>query len=97
MLTLLDLRGDGCARVGASTDAVHARNHAAGRAFARAIHDAHADADGLLYGSRLTGEDVYAVFGRGIGKLTVSETGKLAVDHPELPDVLGRHGIGLVP
>ena len=27
-LALLDLRGDGCARIGAPTDAVHARNHA---------------------------------------------------------------------
>ena len=32
-LTLLDLREDGCARIGAPTDAVRARNHAAGRSF----------------------------------------------------------------
>ena len=81
VLTLLDLRGDGCARIGAPTDTVHARNHAAGRAFGRAIHEAHADVDGLLYGSRLTGEDAYAVFDRGIGKFAVSDTGML-VDHP---------------
>ena len=96
VLTLLDLRGNGCARVGAPTDTVHARNHAAGRAFGRAIHEAHGDVDGLLYGSRLTGEDVYAVFDGGMAKLAVSETGML-VDHPELPDILARHGIGIVP
>ena len=90
VLTLLDLRGDGCVRIGAPTDTGRARNHAADRAFGRAIHEAHADVDGLLYGSRLTGEDAYAVFDRGIGKLAVSETGMLA-DHPELPDVLARH------
>ena len=52
VLTLLDLRGAGCARVGAPTDAVHARNHAAGRAFAKAVHAEHADIEGLLYDSR---------------------------------------------
>lgn len=95
VLTLLDLRGDGCARIGAPTDVVHARNHAAGRAFAEAIHAEHTDIDGLLHASRLTGRNVYAVFDRGIAKLTSTEAGEL-VDHPELPDVLARHGIGLV-
>ena len=94
-LTLLDLRGDGCARIGVPTDAVRARNHAAGRALARAIHAEHADVEGLLHVSRLTGEDVYAVFDRGIGMLNCAETGTL-MDHPELPEVLERHGIGLV-
>ena len=94
-LVLLDLRGDGCTRIGAPTDAVHARNHAAGRAFGKAIHAGHPDIDGLLYGSRLTGADVYAVFDRGIGKLRTTETGVLA-DHPELPDVLAEHGVRLV-
>ena len=55
VLTLLDLRGDGCTRIGAPTDVIHARNHAAGRAFATAIHGSYADVDGLLHVSRLTG------------------------------------------
>ena len=93
-LTLLDLRRDGCARLGVPTDAVNARNHAAGRAFASAIHAEHADVEGLLCASRLTGEDVFAVFERGLGKLEVAETGTL-MDHPKLPEVLERHGIGL--
>ena len=94
-LTLLDRRGDGCTRIGAPSDAVHARNHAAGRAFAKAVHAEHADIEGLVYVSRLTGKDVYAVFDRGVGKLDATEAGML-MDHPELPDVLARHGIGLV-
>ncbi len=94
-LTLLDLRGDGCVRVGAPTDAVRARNHAAGRAFAKAIHAELSDIDGLLYVSRLTGEDVHAVFDRATVTLEASETGMLE-DHPELPEVLERHGIGLI-
>lgn len=95
VLTLLDLRGDGCTRIGAPTDVVHARNHAAGRAFGGTIHAEHGDIDGLVHVSRLTGEDVVAVFDRGLGKLASTGSGMLK-DHPELPDVLGRHGIGLV-
>jgi len=95
VLVLVDLRGDGCARIGAPTDAVHARNHSAGRALAGAIHMEHADVEGLLYASRLTGKDIYAVFDRGAGKLASVDTGRLE-DHPELPEVLERHGIGLI-
>lgn len=94
-LTLLDLRGDGCTRIGAPTDTVRARNHAAGRAFAKSIHSAHPDIDGLLYVSRLTEQEVYAVFDRGVAMLIPAGTGRLA-DHSDLPDVLERHGIGLV-
>ena len=94
-LTLLDLRGDGCTRIGAPTDAVRARNHAAGRALAKAIHAAHPDIDGVVYVSRLTDKEVYAVFDRGMTKLEATGTGLLG-DHPDLPDLLRRHGIQLV-
>ncbi len=94
-LTLVDLRGDGCTRIGAPTDTVNARNHSAGRAFARDIHAGRADVDGIVYASRLTGKDVYAVFGRSTGKLVSAGTGLLA-DHPELPAILNRYRIGLV-
>ncbi len=94
-LTLVDLRRDGCTRIGAPTDTVKARNHAAGRAFAKAIHTDHVDVDGIVYTSRLTGEDVYAVFDRSAGKLASAETGLLE-HHPELPDILKRCGIGLL-
>ncbi|MCY3872706.1 MAG: RES family NAD+ phosphorylase [Rhodobacteraceae bacterium] len=94
-LTLLDLRGDGCTRIGAPTDTVNARNHAAGRAYAKIIHASHADIDGIVYASRLTGADVSAVFDRSAGKLAVVETGLLE-DCPELPDILEQYGVSLV-
>ena len=93
-LTLLDLRGDGCTRIGAPTDTVNARNHAAGRAIAKSIHAHHVDVDGIVYSSRLTGEDVYAVFDRSTAKLAAVETGMLE-NRPELPRILQRYGIGL--
>ncbi len=95
-LRLLDLRQDGCVRLGAPTDAVNARNHTAGRALGRAIYAEHKDIDGLLYSSRLTGgADVYAVFDRAIRKLDATEVGALQ-DHADVPDVLARHSIDLV-
>ncbi|MCY4003553.1 MAG: RES family NAD+ phosphorylase, partial [Rhodospirillales bacterium] len=95
VLTLVDLRGDGCTRIGVPTDKVNASNHPASRAFAKAIHADHGNVDGVLYGSRLTGEDLYAVFDRSAEKLTSVETGLLE-DHPKLPDILRSYGIGLV-
>lgn len=95
VLTLVDLRGDGCTRIGAPTDTVNAKNHAAGREFAKAMHANHVDVDGIVYASRLTGEDVYAVFDRSTGRLAAVETGLLE-NRPELPNILTRYGISLV-
>lgn len=91
---LLDLRRDGCVKLGAPTDAVSARNHAAGRALGRAIHDEHDKIDGLLFSSRLTGADAFAVFDRALKKLTRTDGGALA-EHPELPGVLRKYRIEL--
>ncbi len=94
-LSLLDLRREGCLRLGAPTDTVNARNHAAGRAFGRAVYAGHQDIDGLIFSSRLTGVDAYAVFDRALEKLDTTDQGKLQ-HHPELPAVLARHKIRLV-
>lgn len=94
-LMLLDLRADGCTRIGAPTDVVQARNHAAGRAFGKTIHAEQADVDGLVYASRLTGEDVYAIYDRSVVKLKAGDVGRLE-EHVDLPGVLARHGIGLL-
>ena len=51
-------------------------------------------ADGLLYGSRLTEKDIYAVFNPSLAKLEATGTGLLG-EHPDLPDVLERYGIEL--
>ena len=94
-LSLSDLRKDGCTRLGAPTDAVDAKSHAAGRALGRDIYINYAAVDGVLFASRLTGEDVYAIFDRATSRLTAEEPEPLAT-HSELPDVLRRHDIRLI-
>lgn len=101
-LTLLDLRKDGCFRLGAPTDAANARNHTAGRALARTIHSEHGDVDGLLFSSRLTGKDVYAILDRGLEKggtrtLHVPGNGKGGLlEHSELEAVLSKYDLQLL-
>ncbi len=94
-LSILDLRGDGCTRLGAPTGAVNAHNHADGRALGRDVHDNHSRVDGILFSSRLTNADVYAIFGRAIPKLK-SEAARPLDRHSELPDVLRHHDIKLI-
>lgn len=77
-LRLLDLRMDGCFRLGAETDAVHAKDHTAGRALARAIYEQHPDVDGIIFSSRLTGHPVYAIFDRAVHKLRIVSKGLLS-------------------
>jgi hypothetical protein len=80
-LNLRDLRGSGCLEIGAPTDAVRARHLAAGQALARAVYEEHPDVDGVVYSSRLTGEDCLAVFDRAVENLVVLKIWELK-DHP---------------
>lgn len=67
--------------MGAPTDVLRARHQAAGRAFSRAIYTQHPGVDGLLYSSRLTGIDCYAVFDRALARLRELDQGELK-HHP---------------
>ena len=93
-LRLLDIRAEGCV-MGAPTDVLRARHQAAGRAFARAIYAQHPDVDGLLYSSRLSGVDCYAVFDRALARLHELDQGELK-HHSGLPDLLEKYDIRLV-
>ncbi len=59
------------------------------------MYEDHADVDGLIYASRLTGDDCIAVFERAGEKLTVVDACELK-DHEELPSVLERNKVVLV-
>ena len=94
-LKLVDLRGDGCTVLGTSTDAVNARSHRSGRALAMRIHKHHPSIDGILFSSRLTGQDVYAIFDRATPVLTAKKAEPVK-NHPDLASILSRYGISLI-
>jgi hypothetical protein len=94
-LNLLDLRDTGCVDIGAPTDAVRARHFAAGQALGKAVFEEHADVDGFIYASRLTGDDCIAVFDRAVAKFAVVDACELK-DHAELPAVLERNKVVLL-
>jgi len=94
-LVLLDLRDSGCIDIGAPTDAARSRHFAAGQALARSIYAEHPDVDGIVYASRLTGDDCLAVFDRALHKLSVLDAAALA-DHPDLPVLLEAQGTHLI-
>jgi RES domain len=91
-LNMVDLRESGCVVLGAPTDTVHARNHAAGRALSRALYEQYLDIDGIWYQSRLTGGDCLAIFDRALKRLAPSKTGELE-HHPDLPKALRMHSV----
>jgi hypothetical protein len=95
LLRLIDLRGDGAVKLGSPTDAARARNQSAGRALSRTIHDGHADVDGFVYDSRLTGQSCYAIFERALHKLAEINTGHLE-EHARLPAILMVHSVRLI-
>ena len=71
-LRVLDLRRDGCFRLGVSTDIVGAKAQDEARAFCEALHD-ETDLDGILYHSRLRRRECVAVYDRAVGAKLVAE------------------------
>lgn len=94
-LNLIDLRDDGCFRLGVATDTAHAKNHAAGRALGRAVHEHYPDIDGFVYESRLSGRACTAIYDWATAKLD-GHTASEVIDHPQLPGVLGKDRIKLI-
>lgn len=65
-LRLLDLRKDGCFKLGISTDIVGARAHQEARKFSQELYDT-TDLDGIVYYSRLRAKNCIAVYDRAVG------------------------------
>lgn len=93
-LRFVDLRDDALLKAGAPTDALGARNHAAGRALSRALYTHNLEPDGIVFQSRLTNDLVIAVFDRAVDKLEATRVFPLDA-HPEIPHVLFRYGVGV--
>lgn len=64
-LRLLDLRRDGCFKLGISTDIVGAKSHDEAQAFSQELYDT-TNLDGILYYSRLRRKNCMAVYDRAV-------------------------------
>ena len=64
-LTLIDLRTTGLVRLGVSTEAARGKAQGQGRRLSQAIYD-QTDAEGLVYGSRLTGRACLCIYDRAM-------------------------------
>jgi hypothetical protein len=72
-LRVLDLRRDGCFKLGVSTDIVGAKAHDESRAFSQTLYD-RTDLDGILYHSRLRRRNCVAVYDRAVAPLLKPDT-----------------------
>lgn len=86
-LTVLDLRTTGLLRLGVSTNASRAKNHATGRRLSHALYHRFA-IDGILYASRLTSAECVAVYDRAVPAKLVSTDAESLVRNPHLIDAL---------
>ncbi len=94
-LRLVDLCGAGALRLGVPTDAIGARSHAAGQAFAKALFVQHPGIDGILYRSRLTSKPCMAVFDRATDALLAGRVFGLE-QVKAVPDALQRLSVTLI-
>lgn len=76
-LHLVDLRKGGCLKLGVSTDISGAKCFEEAQAFADTLYKNHS-IDGIIYASRLTGENCIAIFDRATGKC-LSATGVVPI------------------
>ncbi|TWG55299.1 RES family NAD+ phosphorylase [Aminobacter sp. J44] len=86
-LTVLDLRTTGLLRLGVSTNASRAKNHATGRRLSHALYHRFA-IDGILYALRLTSAECVAVYDRAVPAKLVSTDAESLVRNPHLIDAL---------
>nr|WP_276589284.1 RES family NAD+ phosphorylase [Sphingomonas sp. GM_Shp_2] len=86
-LRLLNLRGDGCFKLGISTDIVGAKAHDEARAFSQELYDT-TDLDGIIYHSRLRRKNCMAIYDRaaptGLAAQPVVQLERLAALVPAL-------------
>jgi hypothetical protein len=74
-LYLVDLRGDGCVRMGIPSDVPRSANQALARRWSLAFYEHPSQPDGIIYSSRLNEDTNAAIYDRAIVRLhTVGNT-----------------------
>ena len=86
-LVLVDLRSDGCVRMGVPSDVPRSSGQQLARSWSLAFHDHPKAPDGIIYSSRLNEQNNVAVYNRAISKLRTRATYAL-INAPDLPNVL---------
>jgi hypothetical protein len=94
-LQLLDLTGDGPVRMGIPSDVARSSRQALSRKWSVVFHDHPRKVDGIIYASRLNGENNLAIYDRAIGKLELLRDGDLK-HAPGLAEVLDDFLVALL-
>jgi hypothetical protein len=95
-MNLVDLRADGCVRMGVPSDVPRSSNQALARRWSLAFYLHPTRPDGIIYPSRLNGDTALAIYHRAIAKLRVAASMPL-MGAPGLADVLDDLLVALVP
>jgi hypothetical protein len=96
-LRLLDLRGNGLARIGADAELTSGADYPLAQRWSKAIHDHQNAPDGILYRARHDPARVCAaVFERAARSLTAGALGSLDSNTARLADLLDTYDFGLL-
>jgi hypothetical protein len=95
-LNLVDLRGDGCVRMGIPSDVPRSANQALARRWSLAFYQHPSQPDGIIYSSRLNENTNLAVYDRAIVKLREVDNTAL-IDAPGLVEVLDDLRVAIAP
>jgi hypothetical protein len=95
-LNLVDLRGDGCVRMGIPSDVPRGSNQALARRWSLACYQHPSEPDGIIYPSRLNGDTNLVIYDRAIMKLREASNTAL-IRAPGLAEVLDDLRVALAP
>jgi hypothetical protein len=95
-VNLIDLRGDGCVRMGIPSDVPRSANHMLARRWSLAFYQHPLQPDGIIYPSRLNEDACVAIYDRAVSKLReVADTA--LIDAPGFARVLDDLLVAIAP
>ncbi len=91
----MDLQGGNAVALGVPTDAVRASPHRLGQRASLAVYQRADRLDGILYPSRLNGDENLAIYDRAMPKISAGPRLKLG-RCPELAPILTAYRVALI-
>jgi len=95
-LYLVDLRGDGCIRMGIPSDVPRSANQALARRWSLAFYEHRSKPDGIIYSSRLNEDTCVAIYDRAVVKLRAVGATEL-IRAPGFAEVLDDLRVAIAP